>query len=256
MKEIDEISYDEAKLIEEGLSDQLLEHAIACSAPIIIEPKGSKNDEVRNGTCTLVKSPRRTFGITNAHVMRPAMDLHIASKGRVLVGQLAVTNFSDCLIDISDKLDLATFIVPDEALSYIRSDPKIDCRFSEYWPPALPVDEGGVFLAGWPGALKSVSETGFRMRTFSGAFVAQSTSSEWINVVRNRATEKVVKHFDVEDDISLGGLSGGPMFCMTKVNGFILPTLCGIVAQEYQEMGIIRGVRADLIDEYGKIRSL
>jgi hypothetical protein len=252
---VDEISEEEAGRIAPHLFSALGEHAVACSAPFVLEKSAAYGSGVESGSCTLIKTPSRSFGVTNAHVIRPAIELLESGQGRVLIGQSQFANFLDCIIDISDDLDLATFLIPEDALPYIRAKVGMHCRFSEYWPPSPPIDGGGVFMAGWPGEMRSDDEARFTFRPFAAMFVVQSVTEHSINIVRDREREMLSGNPDYLYDFQLGGVSGGPMFCMTKINGLIQPTICGVFVEEQHAYGILKGARIDCIDENGNILS-
>jgi hypothetical protein len=248
----DELSIEDAKRISPKLSEVLGEHAIACSAPITLEQRSDVGGAVNNGSCAFIRTQSRTFGVSAAHVIQAALELVESGNGRILVGQSQVQNFGECILDIDDNLDLATFRVPEDALPYIRSRPGWECRFAEGWPPVIPEKEENIFLAGWPGQLRDSDDTSFTFRTFVMSARVNSLNPKRISLLREKEFEDEGPNAAPEG-FDMGGISGGPMFSMVRVNGLIQLRFCGVIVEASSDWGLLQGCRADFLTDDGMI---
>lgn len=251
----DEIGLEAAKRIGAQINPYLMEHAIACSAPIIMEKKTGFGGGVSGGSCALIKTPKRTFGVTAYHVLKEAIEFSKSEVGRVLIGQAEVRNFGDLMISYSEEMDIATFTLPKDALPYIRAKRGWECRFSAYWPPNVPDPECNVFFCGWPAAIRDVTG-GFLFRPFTGVCLTHSKSEERFTIQRDAASETVDGPREAAPiNFNAGGASGGPMFSLININGFIRPVFSGVIIEAHAGWGVIVGARADCIDDFGIVDS-
>jgi len=246
-------SEEESRKLSKEMSPILMGHAIACSAPITLEQTVSNGGSVSGGSCGFIKTPDRTFAVTAAHVIRSCIEILDQKMGRVLVGQCQVENFVDCVVDINDVLDIATFRVPEDALKYIRAKPGWEPRFSDYWPPQAPEVGTNVFFAGWPGKIRDDNEGGFVLRPLSANLLVSSMSEHRISICREHEHE-IPSENTVPNNFDYGGLSGAPLFSLMVSNGLLIPCFVGVIIEAHNDYDLIQGVKGQYIKSDGTIQ--
>lgn len=105
------ISLEKAKeLLAGDLGDVFRCILAGCCVPIYWFNLGTRDFSIsHNGTLTIVQTPKILLGVTAAHVFRQHEIDRKNGSVRLQLMNKVVDNLGDCLIDISDKLDIATF---------------------------------------------------------------------------------------------------------------------------------------------------
>ena len=252
------IDEERAKALMAGDFGNASEEILAkYSAPIFWVSLEKPGEPIlHNGTVTFVRTPRRIFAVTAAHVFRQYQDDAKRGKTQLVIGNAPAD--ATLLVDISDKYDLATIAMNKDVLRLIGKE----VTPAGYWPPVPPQEGRGIMLGGYPAGLRN--QTAQRMVAF-GSFAAMG--------VARRATEVQItwhleREFVVEnkriaklpEGYNLGGISGGPMIAWFESPAKVMfPRLAGILTEHpnYGENSFsierIVAVRADLIDENGMI---
>ncbi len=94
---------------------------------------------LHNGTVTFVKTPERMLGVTAAHVLQAYLGHAKNGDVRLQIDNVVVDDLEDRIIDISEKLDIATFVLDDALL---RNAAKEIVPLAD-WPPRPPQRGGG-----------------------------------------------------------------------------------------------------------------
>lgn len=171
------------------------------------------NGVVSNGSTSLVCIKGRKFVITNKHVVDHCMTTVSRDPNAVIaIGGIQFQFDSGLIIDISEKLDLATLELPEHVLRSLEGNGH---KFwsTNVWP--LPNVEAGMLAmaVGFPGNLRE--QSGREITNYIGSFYDEVESvsdrrflirfdrSAWIQRLGDKSVDDL-SHF--------GGMSGGPVF--------------------------------------------
>jgi len=211
---------------------------------------------VNNATAAFVDTGKAKLIVTNAHVVHafdekeaadPGLKLVIGGSGAVLTVDRSW--LKDYYKKPDLKLDLATFVVPDDF--DIAPCGKAFYRH-ETWPPARVSAGDLVVIGGFPGDHRSQNGATASMKI---NVIADPVSSvnDVAFVLADEAAERVLVKIDPElaELGKFGGMSGSPAFCFSengehRLVGFLFDTHEGLNAQ-------IRAVHADFICEDGRL---
>lgn len=205
-------------------------------------PAFSDSPLMASATMTLIRFDDLFIGVTCQHVLAHYLKMRESHKDIVFqIGQ-AQFNPLQHLIREDKERDLATFNLTPFVGKVIGIE---ESNFIEpvHWPPGDVLEDSVICLAGFPGIWREqlgVSE--LRFYSFSsGATFVRATGEEYF-VIRIEAGQHIVTIDKGKVLGSLGGLSGGPVFCWR--NGELLRAeLVGFI-YEYQESLDLMYVRA------------
>ncbi|WP_341197671.1 hypothetical protein [Hyphomonas chukchiensis] len=193
------------------------------------------------------------MGITAAHVVTEFVLAEELAPQTVMLMNAVLPKLN--VIDISERLDLATFEIDDAILNAVGKgiSPLTN------WPPQAPTEGRGILMAGYPalvrltkGVVQNVGIIEWGLFTVLGT--AGRVSDEQISWMIDR--ERNVKHPTIPDpppNAELGGISGGPVISLLERRGVHYWGLSGIISQASAQLERIVAKRADLIAADGKI---
>ena len=179
---------------------------------------------LRNGTAFFIKSPKTTFGVTADHVIKaclnaPPCGLFPVNFGNSPAALVELGDIEDRIIDRSERRDIATFRISDDELS------KLGVTTASHWPPVAPELKKGVGFCGFPADKRArqivsvnLDASGTRQvvvsfMPFPVRGIASSISEYQFTFVFNRETVVKTQGFQTaQDDLHIGGMSGGPAF--------------------------------------------
>jgi hypothetical protein len=244
------LSIEQAKaLIAGDLGNAYRAILKGCTAPIYWHQRTKGSVKILDsGTVTLVRTPKRLMGITAAHVVRAYQKDHAAASSPLHL-QLMAAWLQLEVIDISDRLDLATLVVDEKVLCKIGKD----IAPLSTWPPRVPQQEGrGIMLAGYPAIdrlLPKPMEANWGLFTVLG--IARRIIGDQITWVAERDNDITA---DPPPNHRLGGISGGPLIGWFESASHLTHyVLSGIICEAHQELENVVARRADFIGEDGSI---
>jgi len=254
------ISLAKAKeLLAGDLGDVYRRILADCCVPIYWFNLGDREFSIsHNGTLTIVQTPNVILGVTAAHVFRKyEADRHNGSVRLQLMNEV-VDDLDKRLIDISDKLDLATFALDEALVRRLQRTPL------GVWPPRAPQEGKGIMVAGFPAIARIESkkfEVNFGLFTVIG--VARTVTEKQITWLLEREFQLAnAKVPPPPPEYELGGVSGGPLISwFESANCVSHHCLSGIVVEhpDYKSnkdvppIERLIAIRADSIAESGRI---
>ncbi len=201
-----------------------------------------------NGTVSFVRTDTDLLGVSCAHVHEGWLRDKAANPD--LVCQVGGITFdpSRHLIDIDERLDLATYGLSDVVVNGSRSV----VHSPSCWPPA-DIDEGGlVILGGWPGLLRQekLGRTDFYFSSFISR--VDQASSEHLAVHLNITEAHGPAGLLIPESPDLGGASGGPVFRIRE-EPLVMLELVGVIYQYSAAFELVRARRASSISSNGTL---
>lgn len=208
-----------------------------CKAAIIgPKPRTGSPATVFNGSATLVNLAVGPVAITCQHVVAEA--LTPTSEGELKLFQIgdAVIDLSSQLIDLNERLDIATIRLAPEQLAQVLLGAEIGTALFQPvdWPPLPPQEGDFIAFGGFPGKLRAaLAYDELEFGTWSSGASRVDSSSEFQFVSAFERENWVRAYGDPRglDLTALGGMSGGPAFVLRGLHW----DLVGIV-KEYHEM--------------------
>jgi hypothetical protein len=245
------ISFEKAKeLVNGSLGSVYRGIALRCSAPLFwFRPSERPANILHNGTVTLVRTPKRTFGITAAHVVEQyEQDASVAGVNLQLGADLIA---GIKLIDRSGERDLATCEIEEDLIEKQGLDPLS-------WPPKSPTEGRGLVLAGYPASfMRETRDWEIEWGSFCALTTARTVTADQISVLISR--EEWVNN-SLPINCNLGGTSGGPIIGLFELDGGVaFHRLSGIITEHPDYVGSdfsverIVGSVAEVITESGRI---
>jgi hypothetical protein len=177
---------------------------------------------------------------------------------RLQLGSEVVDDLLGRLIDISEKLDIATFALDEDLVK------RLGKAALGMWPPKPPPEGKGIMIAGFPGG-ERIGSNDFTVDfgLFTAIGIARRVTDQQITWLLER--EFLLANAKIPDpppEYDLGGISGGPLISwFESENGICHHCLSGIVVEhpDYKNnphvpvVERLVAVRADAIAESGKI---
>ncbi|MEZ5998058.1 MAG: hypothetical protein R3B98_05135 [Hyphomonas sp.] len=226
----------------------------SCAPIYWFSRKGRPNfNSMRSGTVTIVETPDRLLGITAAHVIAQLLEDEEAEKQTVLIMNSQLTTID--VIDIDDRLDIATFGIDENTIETIGKA----VTPLTYWPPQPPLEGRGILLAGYPGISRQSKYVSANKGAIEwGLFTAIGISGRVTDdqILWRVARENTVPHPTIPDlplNAELGGISGGPVISLMERGGVHFCVLSGIVSEASAQLELVVAKRADFIQANGKI---
>lgn len=253
------ISMEKAKELLAGDLGKAYRDILAkCCAPIYwFDRKRTDKRILGNGTVTLVKTPEALLGVTAAHVLRGYWCDCKKADLELRVFDAPFPDLDERVIDVSDKLDLATFRlnVADLAALGKESQPLAD------WPPRAPDVGRGIMLAGFPAVERREIDQGVEFGLFTSIAVARSVTDLQITwLIEPEAQLANAGVPPPPPQYGLGGVSGGPLITWLETPNHIATfALGGVIIEhpDYDENDFsverVVAVRGDLVNPSGRI---
>lgn len=254
------ISLDKAKeLLAGDLGDVYRRILKDCCVPIYWFRLDTNDVAIaHNGTLTIVQTPKKLLGVTAAHVLHQYQSNLNRGAVRLQLMNEVVDDLCDRMIDVSDRLDIATFALDDGLVK------RLGCTPLGVWPPRPPQEGKGIMVAGYPGVERIESKdftVNFGLFTVIG--VARTVTDKQITWLLEREHQLANAKIPAPPpEYDLGGISGGPLISWIESENFILHyCLSGIVVEhpDYKNNKDIPAIerliaiRADAISESGRI---
>ncbi len=254
------ISLDRAKELLAGDLGNVYRQILAdCCVPIYWFNLGTRDLSIlHNGTLTIVQTPKIILGVTAAHVFKKYESDRKNGSVRLQLMNEVVDDLDECLIDVSDELDLATFALDEALVKRLQRTPL------GVWPPLPPQEGRGIMVSGFPAVERTESEdfkVNFGLFTVLG--VARTVTEKQITWLLEREFQLANARIPLPpSEYELGGVSGGPLISWFESPHFVSHhCLSGVVIEhpDYKnnrDMPPIErliAIRADSIAESGKI---
>jgi len=216
--------------------------------------------QMTGATCFFLQFQDRYIGVTAAHVVRAFLQTKASTPELVCQLHLIHFDLEGALIDIDDKLDIATFAMTEKDINQSLSE-AFDVSAS--WPAEDVLKQGAaVYLVGYPENIRLI-DAAERSAIFQawGAFevVADFTGDEIIVVyepgkVIGAPTKPPLGY-------NMSGCSGGPAVIHFDRNGLHRWEPIGLIMAgpreghgEAAEFDMIRVRRIDCIEPDGRLR--
>lgn len=201
-------------------------------------PPFSPSTYMASATMTLLKFDELFIGVTCQHVLARYREL-LGTHANIIfqIGQAKFDPLQYLISEDKDR-DLATF----DVTSFVKEIEEAGrSSFIEpaSWPPGEVLEEDVICLAGFPGIWREQVSLGhLRFYSFSsGATFVQSVGEERF-AIRVLAEEGIVTVDKGKILGSLGGLSGGPVFCWRK-GSLLWAELVGFIYEHQEEFDIM-----------------
>jgi hypothetical protein len=210
------------ELVMGGLGKAELEIVASYTAPLWWVMRNSEGKEsLKGGSLFFLDTGEATFAVTAAHVVVECfkdtkspmfVQSMIGTSGRVSLP----IHLGDRIIDGHEGIDIATFRVSPDEISYVGRTPLRG--YQKTWPPGLIGTDAPVTYCGFPG----VGRRWLEPRTLSHGMVPMAgmvtnVSETCISVQIER--DKLVRMLGVEempDNFDFGGMSGGPALAIVQ----------------------------------------
>lgn len=207
-----------------------------------------------NGTLTYIQSSEGIFGVTAAHVIRQYQEERDRDS---CVLQLGNAGMSLELIDIDERLDLATLVVPETVRAAVGKElaPVSLPRIGD-----LPQEGRGIMLAGFPGADREEFpglNVGWGM--FGAVGISRRVNDKQITWSPDHEHHIPVHGIPpLSPNKELGGISGGPLIAwFEKAGGWLVYySLAGVVVEANSGLENVAAMRSEFIRPNGKLRRM
>lgn len=204
-----------------------------------------------NGTLSYVRADGRIFGVTAAHVVREY--LADASKPDCVL-QLGNAQIPADIIDINDKLDLATLALSDAALASVGKE---IMPVSLSRPSDIPQEGRGIMMCGFIGEDRKQRSNGLIEWGMLGVVgIARRVSDDQITWMPDHDFHIPVPNVPaLTKNKNLGGISGGPLIAWFEKPDSQLAyfSLAGIVKEASAELEYVVATRSHFIGPDGRI---
>ena len=210
---------------------------------------GDKQSTHNNGSMFFIDTGGGLFAVTALHVYHGYVK---AASEQPLYCQIDNLPFNPTarLVSREGKVDIATFRVTREELDRLE-------KLTIPWPPVMPSKGNSVFVCGFPG----VARLNFSPRIVDfGVYIAEFATDNINDVslsVMKPPSEQLVDIVGKgipDPGFDTGGMSGGPMVIpQISQAGIVSWSLAAVVYEGHRSFDIIKGMRADLINEDGSV---
>lgn len=204
---------------------------------------------LHSGSAFFVRTEKAIFGVTARHVYEGYLASAASEPMVCQVGSLVIP-LEERLIAVGTDVDIATFRVTPSELGDLGNT-------TVPWPPKVPVKGAGVFVCGLPGFAREMpSAKTVTFKHFVALMCVDSVSDRAISMVR-QPDEEMIDVFGRElppPNMDIGGMSGGPIAVhMNTPTGLTCWFTSAVISEGHQSCDIIRGIRADWINDDGTI---
>ena len=213
-------------------------------------PLAPGNPSARHATVHFIRTCRRTFGITNQHVIQAYRRAAGADRNVVCeIGGLRIRP-DDRLIDENVKLDIATLSVSESELRRIKTVPLVHGE----WPVKRVGAGETVFVSGYSaGHRPAGTKDGFEIRFRTLSVPVGSVSEKKFGLLLSPGDSKARSTRDASGcPVSdLGGFSGSGVYRISRT----VFQLVGIAYAHQPSFGILYCAHSDFIHADGRIQS-
>ena len=229
-----------------------------CCAPIYWYRRNRSDLQIlHNGTFTFIRTPERLLGVTAAHVLNAYLADSGRASVRLQIADASVDDLRSRIIDISEKLDLATFEVDEKLL---QETGKRIIPLSN-WPPTMPQEGRGIMLAGYPAIERQTGNNSVNFGLFTALVTARTITDVQITWLVEPKEQLPGANLQPPPPFyGLGGVSGGPLITWIESQHFIATfSIGGIIVEhpDYNDNDFaverVIAVRADFIMPSGRI---
>jgi hypothetical protein len=202
---------------------------------------------LNNGSMFFVDTGKQLLGVTARHVYHGYVEAVLKEPTNCHIDELRFDPIQR-LVSEGKITDIATFSITQEEIKRIN-------KLTVPWPPAIPQKGKSVLFSGAPAFARSNPQPyqlGFSC--YTGTFKVDNVNECSLSLMRPPREELVdiVGKGLPPDALDIGGMSGGPIASMELTPGGIFAwSIVGVIYEGHQSFDIIKGARADLIDEDG-----
>lgn len=236
-----------------GIDETLRGIAVGCCAPIFWW-RTTDGIVSNNGTITFLKTSTNVIGVTAAHVFRGYEGARDSEAIALQVGSVPVSDLGARLIDISDRLDIATFDVSflgDADMG--RKLSPLGRRSAKDLSP-----EDAIILCGLPGGRRFLEKN--KDISWGPFFALGGIHSQNDCDIRYRVErEYLIKHQfipQMPEGYELGGISGGPLIGCFDADTILNFGIAGIISEASAQLEYIIATRTDFIKDDGSIAEM
>ena len=220
---------------EKTLANYLSEFPMNHSVPVYFGNPLSVDSDINNGTATLLKRNNRLYAITNHHVINGYLSRCEKEDGiSLMIGGYYVKNILEHIAFNNKEFDICVLEFTGQKEDDFRMQGNVPTKFYELGKTEKTVKKGAVVaFGGYPGVFrvrKSTNQVEFHTLS-SGASVVKEISDRNIIVSINHEKSAITTLTDVEPPSNIGGMSGGPVFEISKEGSITMFRFCGIIAE-------------------------
>jgi hypothetical protein len=212
-------------------------------------PNLSAVNILNNGTVTFVRTPKRLFGITAAHVVRKYFADLDGQNVKLQLFNAVIDHLS--VIDMNSRLDLATIEIADSIIKNLGKEISPVTMKAELGP----ISGRGIMFMGYPAELRIHNKpclVGWSPFTVLG--IAKNVTEEQITWVNDRENLVTADAAEQRVNFELGGISGGPLIAWFETKTFLAyHHLCGIITQAHNDLGYVVAKRTHWVRDDGTI---
>jgi len=203
-----------------------------------------------NGSMFFLDTGKTILAVTGSHVYHGYVEAALQAPLNCYIDNLHFDPIQR-LVSEGKETDIATFRITREELASIG-------KITIPWPPVEPQRGKSVILSGVPGFARSNPAPGkIGFSCYVAMFRVDNVSEYSLSLIRPPLGEMVDimgKGFPPEA-LDIGGMSGGPIAAVEMTpSGIIAWSITALIYEGHQSFDIIKGVRADLIDDDGTVR--
>jgi hypothetical protein len=200
-----------------------------------------------NGSMFFLDTGNKLLAVTARHVYRGYVEAALKAPLDCYIDSLRFDPIQR-LVSEGRETDIATFRITREELAALG-------KITIPWPPVKPHKGKSVMFSGVPGFARSNPRRGeFGFGCYVASFKVDNVDDTSLSLMRPPQGEMVDiigKGFP-PDALDIGGMSGGPIASMELTpNGIFAWSIAALIYEGHQSFDIIKGVRADLIDDDG-----
>jgi hypothetical protein len=216
-------------------------------------PSRQRPSKINNGTASLLRLDCGPVAVTCHHVIDYYRE-RLKSGERCLF-QIAGCRFDPLaqLISESMDVDLAVLTLTEEQADKVLTWGSLPSQFYTpvSWPPPSPLEGDDVLFGGYPGKWRTTQDyDSMRFASYSsGHRVTAVGTRSFISEVNQAHSVKTIYLDGLNDLTEFGGMSGGPVFVLHKLN----LEFVGIVREYSPDRDAFHFTRAGLIGSDGHI---
>jgi len=218
-------------------------------------PPFSPSSFMRSATVTLLRFGKLSIGITCQHVLKRYREVKKHNPNTIF--QIGSIRFNpvEYLISEDSELDLAAFDLSDFAGS-ANGLPESWFIEPTTWPPERVSENDILCLAGFPGIWRDkVALNELRFHSFSSGATFVHDASDNRFIIQIHSDEEIVTINKGLTLGSLGGLSGGPVFCW-RTGGILRAELVGFVLRYAEQMDVMFVRAARVLNQDGTLNRI
>jgi trypsin-like peptidase len=216
-------------------------------------PSRQRPSRINNGTASLLRLDCGPVAVTCHHVIDYYRE-RLKSGERCLF-QIAGCRFDplDQLISESSAVDLAVLRLTQEQADKVLTWGSLPSQFYTpvSWPPPSPLEGDDVLFSGYPGKWRTTQDyDSVQFASYTGGHrVTAVGTRSFISEVDQEHSAKTIYLGGLNDLTEFGGMSGGPVFVLRKLN----LEFVGIVREYSPDREAFHFTHAGLIDSDGNI---